>query len=149
MEDVETDAECFNLTPLLREPKWVHCLFFFFPCSGKMYFSLCKIVAFLCNLCNFLLKDIIYFFFRNQISKWSPFERRVIFDLFFTFHISHFHKYTHFAYSIDHFCKNDFITYGFSLVCMSVIVCSEPILLKIIGQWSGSFKQIKRQSPSS
>ena len=43
----------------------------------------CKIGSFLCNLDNLLQKNVI-FFFRNQISKWPSFEKRAIFDLFFT-----------------------------------------------------------------
>ena len=40
-----------------------------------------KIGSFLCSLDNLLQKNIIVFFFENQISKWCSFEKRAIFDL--------------------------------------------------------------------
>ena len=45
----------------------------------------CKIGSFLCSLDNLLQKNVIVFFFENQISKWRSFEKRAIFDLLFTF----------------------------------------------------------------
>ena len=45
----------------------------------------CKIGSFLCSLENLLQKNVIVFFFGNQISKWRSFEKRAIFDLLFTF----------------------------------------------------------------
>ena len=36
----------------------------------------CKIGSFLCNLDNLLQKNVIVFFFENQISKWRSFEKR-------------------------------------------------------------------------
>ena len=45
----------------------------------------CKVGSFLCSLDNLLQKNVIVFFFRNQISKWRSFEKRAIFDLLFTF----------------------------------------------------------------
>ena len=53
----------------------------------------CKIGSFLCSLDNLLQKNIIVFFFENQISKWRSFENRTIFDLLFTF-FSHQGKVT-------------------------------------------------------
>ena len=44
----------------------------------------CKIGSFLCSLDNFLQKNVIVFFFGNQISKWRSFLKRAIFDLLFT-----------------------------------------------------------------
>ena len=41
----------------------------------------CKMLSFLCNLDNFLLKNVIIFFFENQISKWRSFEK----ELFLTY----------------------------------------------------------------
>ena len=76
----------------------------------------CKIGSFLCSLDNLLQKNVIVFFFGNQISKWRSFEKRAIFDLLFTFfshqgkvtkiplHISHSHTYMYFAHPIDVFC---------------------------------------------
>ena len=44
----------------------------------------CKIEPFLWSLNNLLQKNVIVFFFENQISKWSSFEKKkAIFDLFF------------------------------------------------------------------
>ena len=75
----------------------------------------CKIGSFLCSLDNVLQKNVIVFFFENQISKWCSFEKRDIFDLLFTFfsyqgklqkflqHISHSHTHMYFAYPIDFF----------------------------------------------
>ena len=34
---------------------------------------------------DLLLKNVIVFFFGNQISKWRSFEKGAIFDLLFTF----------------------------------------------------------------
>ena len=45
----------------------------------------CKIGSFLCSLDNLLQKNVIVFFFENQISKWRSFEKKVLFDL--PFHI--------------------------------------------------------------
>ena len=39
----------------------------------------------LCSLDNLLQKNVIVFFFENQISKWRSFEKRAIFDLLFTY----------------------------------------------------------------
>ena len=82
-------------------------------------FVTCKIGSFLCNLDNLLQKNVIVFFFGNQISKWHSFEKRVIFDLLFTF-FSHQGKvtkilsahisltYMYFAHPIDFFCLTNF-----------------------------------------
>ena len=45
----------------------------------------CKIGSFLCSLDNLLQKNVIVFFFGNQISKWRSIKKRAIFDLLFTF----------------------------------------------------------------
>ena len=75
----------------------------------------CKIRSFLCGLDNLLQKNVIVFFFGNQISKWRSFKKRAIVDQLFTFvvtreklqktlrHISHWHTYTYFAHPIDFF----------------------------------------------
>ena len=76
----------------------------------------CKIGSFLCSLDNLLQKNVIVFFFKNQISKWRSFEKRAIYDLLFTFfsyhgkvtkkflqHIPHSHTYMYFAHPIDFF----------------------------------------------
>ena len=45
-----------------------------------------NVVVRLCSLDNLLQKNVIVFFFGNQISKWRSFEekKRAIFDLLFT-----------------------------------------------------------------
>ena len=54
----------------------------------------CKIGFFVvCSLDTLLQKNLIVFFFGNQISKWHSFEKGVIFDLLFTF-FSHQGKVT-------------------------------------------------------
>ena len=76
------------------------------PCFRENIVATCKIGSFLCNLDNLLQKNVIVFFFGNQISKWHSLEKRAIFDLLFTFlvtreklqtfllHISFSHTYT-------------------------------------------------------
>ena len=55
------------------------------PCFKENVVVTCKIGSFLCSLDNLLQKNVIVFFFGNQISKWRSFEKRAIFDLLFTF----------------------------------------------------------------
>ena len=74
-----------------------------------------KILSFLCSLDNLFQKNVIVFFFGNQISKWRSFEKKAIFwptfHIFshqgklqkFLQHISHSHTYTYFAHPIDFF----------------------------------------------
>ena len=81
-------------------------------CFRENVVATCKIGSFLCSLENLLQKNVIVFFFGNQISKWRSFEKRAIFDLLCTFfshqgkvtkipsaHISS-HTYTYFAHPI-------------------------------------------------
>ena len=119
----------------LRGVEWVHGLFLFPLVSGKLpgeiVVATCKIGSFLCSLDNLLQKNVIVLFFGNQISKWRSFEKRAIFDLFFTFS-SHQGKVTkipsaHISNTYIHvFCspyllflpyqfwkKFEFIRYGF------------------------------------
>ena len=82
-------------------------------CWREIAVFTCKIGSFLCSLDNLLQKNVIVFFFGNQISKWRSFAKRAIFDLLFTFfshqgklqkilkHISHSHTYI--AHPIDFF----------------------------------------------
>ena len=115
-------------------------------CFRKNEIVTCKIVSFLCSLDNFLPKNVITIFFGNQISKCRSFEKRAIFDLFFTF-FSHQGKDTkipsaHISLTYIHifcspyslflpsqFCKNcEFIRYGFSLVWVLVLILICAIL---------------------
>ena len=63
------------------------------PCFRENVVATCKIGSFLCSLDNLLKKNVIVFFFGNQISKWRSFEKRAIFDLLSTF-FSHQGKVT-------------------------------------------------------
>ena len=64
------------------------------PCFRENVVVTCKIGFFLCSLDNLLQKNVIVFFFGNQISKRCSFEKRAIFDLLFTFFFSHHGKVT-------------------------------------------------------
>ena len=55
------------------------------PCFRENVVVTCKIGAFLCSLDTLLQKNVIVFFFGNQISKWRSFGKWAIFDLLFTF----------------------------------------------------------------
>ena len=75
------------------------------PCFRENVVVTCKTWSFLCSLDNLLQKNVIVFFFGNQILKCHSFEKRAIFDQLFTFfshqgkvqkflqHISHSHTY--------------------------------------------------------
>ena len=89
-------------------------------CFRENVVATCKIGPFLCSLDNLLQKNVIVFFFGNQMSKWCSFEKRAIFDLLFTFfsqqgkvtkipsaHISLTHIHI-FAHPIDFFCLTNF-----------------------------------------
>ena len=54
------------------------------PCFRENVVVASKIGSFLCSLDILLQKNVIVFFFENQISKWRSFEKRAIFDLLFT-----------------------------------------------------------------
>ena len=55
------------------------------PCFRENVIVTCKIVSFLCSLDNFLPKNVIVFFFGNQISKWRSFEKKGYFWPIFQF----------------------------------------------------------------
>ena len=132
----------------LRGVEWVHGLFLFPLVLGK-YSCYMQNWVFLCSLDNILQKNVIVFFFGNQISKWRSFEKRAIFDLLFTI-FSHQRKVTknpsaHISLTYIHvFCspywlflpyqfwkknkKTEFIRYGFSLVWFLVLILIRAIL---------------------
>ena len=60
-------------------------LVFVSPCFREIVVVPYKIGSFLRSLDNLLQKNVIVFFFGNQISKGHSFEKRAIFDLLFTF----------------------------------------------------------------
>ena len=64
-----------------------------FPCFRENVVVTCKTGSFLSSLDNLHQKNVIVFFFGNQISKWRSLEKRAIFDLLFTF-FSHQGKVT-------------------------------------------------------
>ena len=61
------------------------CLPLVSPCFRGNVVATCKIGSFLCSLDNLLRKNVIVFFFGNQISKWRSFEKGGYFRP--TFHI--------------------------------------------------------------
>ena len=90
------------------------------PCFKENVVATCKIGSFLCSLDNLLQKNVIVFFFGNQISKWRSFEKGLFLTYFSHFlvtreklqkflqHISQTHTYTYFAHPIDLFCLTNF-----------------------------------------
>ena len=116
------------------------------PCFRENVVATCKIGSFLCSLDNLLQKNVIVFFFGNQMAKWRSFEKWAIFDLLFTF-FSQQGKGTkipaaHISLTyILVFCspywlflpyqfwkKYEFIRYGFSLVWVLVLILIRAIL---------------------
>ena len=116
------------------------------PCIRENVVVTCKIGSFLCSLDNLLQKNVIVFFFGNQISKWRSFEKRAIFDLLFTFFsnqgkvtkipsayisLTYIHVFCspYWFFCLTNFEKNnEFIRYGFSLVWVLVLILICPIL---------------------
>ena len=85
------------------------------PCLRENVVVTCKTGSFLCSFDNLLQKNIIVFFFGNQISKWRSFEKGLFLTYFSHFlvtreklrkflqHISHSHTYMYFGHPIDFF----------------------------------------------
>ena len=91
------------------------------PCFRENVVGTCKIGSFLYSLDNLLQKNVIVFFFGNQISKWRSFEKKGLYLTHFSHflvtreklqkflqHISHSHTYTYFVHPIDFFCLTNF-----------------------------------------
>ena len=55
------------------------------PCFRENVVVTCKIGSFLCSLDNLLQKNVISFFFENQISKWHSIEKRLLLTYFLPF----------------------------------------------------------------
>ena len=51
-------------------------------CFRENVVATCKIVPFWGSLDDLLQKNVIVFFFGNQMSKWRSFEKRAIFTYF-------------------------------------------------------------------
>ena len=122
----------------------------------------CKIGSFLCNLDTLIQKNLIVFFFGNQISKWCLFEEKkglllAYFSHFlvtreklqkFLQYVSHSHTYTYFAppywpvlpYQL--WKKYKFIRYGFSLVWFLVLILIGAILEQSINNQMVSKTQV-------
>ena len=108
------------------------------PCFRENVVVTCKTGSFLCSLDNLLQKNVIVFFFENQISKWRLFEKEGLFLTYFSHflvtresyknsfstYLTHIHTYMYFAHPNDFFAlpilkKYEFFRYGFSLVWFS------------------------------
>ena len=110
-----------------------------------------NVVVRLCSLDNLLQKNVIVFFFENQISKWRSFEEKkelflTYFSQFFSYQgkitkkkkfkdISHSHTHMCFAHPIEFFIlpyqfwkKYEFIRHSFSLVWFLVLILIHAIL---------------------
>ena len=93
-------------------------------CFRENVVATCKIGSFLCILDNLLQKNVVVFFFGNQISKWRSFEKRAIFDLLFTF-FSHQGKVTKISFST-------YLTHIQTHILLTLLTCfALPILKKI------------------
>ena len=89
VQECECLLVCFQLSLILHHWKLKGCgmgtLFILVsPCFRENVVFTCKIGSFLCSLHNLLQKNIIVFFFGNQISKWRSFEKKGYF--WHTFH---------------------------------------------------------------
>ena len=92
------------------------------PCFRENVVATCKIGSFLWSLDNLLQKNVIVFFFGNQISKWLSFEKKGLFLTYFSsflaapgksyknsFSIYPTHIHTRiFCHPIDFFCLTNF-----------------------------------------
>ena len=94
--------EDFAHSITLRGVEWVHWLFLFPPFCRENVVVTCKIGSFLCSLDNLLQKNVIVFFFGNQISKCAREKLQK-----FLQHISHSHTYMYFAHLLT-FCLTNF-----------------------------------------
>ena len=118
------DALCFSLIRHIFGKIIFHLyqhLILVSPCFRENVVATCKIGSFLCSSDNLLQKNVIVFFFGNQISKWCSFEKKGLFLTYFSHfsvteeklqkflqHISYSHPYTYFAHPIDFFCLTNF-----------------------------------------
>ena len=88
-------------------------------------------------------KNVVVFFFGNQISKWRSFEKGLFVTYFHIFNyqgkLQKFLQHTYISLTYMYFCspflalpilekKNEFIRYGFSLVWFLVLILIRAIL---------------------
>ena len=119
------------------------------PCFRENLVVTCKIGSFLCSLDNLLQKNIIVFFFGNQISNSAHLKKGLFFTYFshflvtreklqkfFTTYLTHIHTcilltlLSLFTLPIlKKKNKNKFIRYGFSLVRFLVLILICTILI--------------------
>ena len=122
------------------------------PCFRENVVVTCKIGSFCVVQIIYFTKNVIVFFFENQISKWSSFEKKLFLTYFshffmlpgkiyknsFSTYLTHVH--TCILLTFWHFCltnfekKYEFIRYGFSLVWFLVLI------LILITKWWAKFK---------
>ena len=149
-----------DLSKSIRGLEWVHCLFLFPLLLGIMYSVVvkCKIESFSCSLDNLFQKNVIVFFFGNQISKWRSFEKKkVIFDLLFTF-FSHQGKVTkipstHISITYIHvfcspywlFCLTNFEKKNTNLSGISLVWVLVLILIRAILEQSINNKMVSKK----
>ena len=122
---------------ILTDVEWVHSCSIS-PCFRVNVVVTCKLGSFVCSLDNVLQKNVILFFFENQISKWRSFakkKKKKKGNFLPTFHIfklpgkvtkipsgtylTHIHTsilLTLFFCLTNFEKKYEFIRYGFSLV---------------------------------
>ena len=113
------------------------------PCLRENVIVTGKIVSFLCSLVNVILKNVIGFFFGNQISNWRSLKKRYYWPTFTFFShqgndtkICTYFTYIHTRILLTlltflpyQFCKNyEFIMHGFSLVRHLVLILIRAIL---------------------
>ena len=125
------------------------------PCFRENVVATCKIGSFLCSLDNLLQKNVIVFFFGNQISKWRSFAKRAFFfDLLFTILITResyknsfstylTHIHTRILITLLTFCLTNFekiriYQVRFSLVWVLVLFLIRAILEQSINNKMGS-----------
>ena len=72
------------------------------PCFRENVVVTSKIGSFLCSLDNLLQKNVIVFFFGNQISKWGPFRKKGLFLTYFSHFLVTRESYKKFLQHISH-----------------------------------------------
>ena len=97
------------------------------PCFWEKVVATCKIGSFLCSLDNLLQKNIIVFFFRIQISKWSSFEKGLFWP---TFHIFSSPGKRH---------KNSFSIYLTNIHTHILLTLLTFFALPILKNWTSKF----------
>ena len=119
-------------------------LFVVSPCFRENVVVTCKIGSFLRSLDNLLQKNVILFFFQNQISKWRSLKKglfltyfshflvtRESYKNFFSTYLTHIHVFCspYWLFLPYQFWKKyKFVRNGFSLVWVLVLILIRAIL---------------------